>query len=194
MTIVEARVPTRAPGLELLGQQQDSGYQDAPSTVRRADGQSVQVTPLLYALLEVIDGGRDLDQLADALSQRTGKSVSAENVRVLIEEKLEPLGLVCGPDGAPPAERTPTPLLALKWKVVVTDPAITRRVTAPFAALFHKAIVQSGSGLGAFTTEQAARVTRAAAEVLGIEPRVEQFAGLLGPRGKRPARGENGET
>src|SRR3546814_9569913 len=40
--------------------------------------------------------------------------------------------------GAPPAERTPTPLLALKWKVVVTDPAITRRITAPFAALFHK--------------------------------------------------------
>ena len=141
MTIVEARVPTRAPGLELLGAQQDSGYQDAPSMVRRADGQSVQVTPLLYQLLEAIDGGRDLDQLADALGERTGKSVTAENVRVLIEEKLEPLGLVCGPDGAPPPERTPAPLLALKWKVVVTDPAITRRITSPFAALFHKAIV-----------------------------------------------------
>ena len=141
MTIVEARVPTRAPGLELLGAQQDSGYQDAPGTVRRADGQSVQVTPLLYQLLEAIDGGRDLDQLADVLAERTGKSVTTENVRVLIEDKLAPLGLVCGPDGAPPPERTPTPLLALKWKVVVTDPAITRRLTAPFAALFHKAIV-----------------------------------------------------
>ena len=141
MTLVEARVPTRAPGLELLGTQQDSGYQDAPCTVRRSDGQSVQVTPLLYQLLEAIDGGRDLDQLAEALAERSGKSVTAENVRVLIEEKLEPLGLVCGPDGAPPPERTATPLLALKWKVVVTDPAITRRITAPFAALFHKAIV-----------------------------------------------------
>ena len=141
MTIVEARVPTRAPGLELLGTQQDSGYQDAPCMVRRADGQSVQVTPLLYQLLEAIDGGRDLDQLADELGARTGKSVSAENVRVLIDEKLEPLGLVCGPDGAPPPERTPTPLLALKWKFVISDPAITRRITAPFAALFHKAIV-----------------------------------------------------
>ena len=141
MTLVEARVPTRAPGLELLGTQQDSGYQDAPATVRRADGQSVQVTPLLYQLLEAIDGGRDLDQLAEVLAERTGRSVTAENVRVLIEEKLEPLGLVCGPDGAAPPERTPTPLLALKWKVVVTDPAITRRITAPFAALFHRAIV-----------------------------------------------------
>ena len=109
--------------------------------VRRPDGQSVQVTPLLYQLLEAIDDERDLEQLAEALAERTGKSVSAENVRVLLEEKLEPLGLVCGPDGAPPPEKKATPLLALKWKVVITDPAITRRVTAPFAALFHRAVV-----------------------------------------------------
>ncbi|WP_405823575.1 carboxylesterase family protein [Streptomyces sp. NBC_00838] len=42
--------------------------------------------------------------------------------------------------------------------------------------LFRRAIVQSGSGLGAFTTEQAARVTRAAAKALGIEPRADAFA------------------
>ncbi|WP_030379965.1 MULTISPECIES: carboxylesterase/lipase family protein [unclassified Streptomyces] len=44
--------------------------------------------------------------------------------------------------------------------------------------LFHRAIVQSGSGLGAFTTEQAARVTRAAAEALGVEPHIDAFAEL----------------
>ncbi|WP_331767757.1 carboxylesterase family protein [Embleya sp. NBC_00896] len=50
-------------------------------------------------------------------------------------------------------------------------------LAAPEAAgLFRRAIVQSGSGLGAFTTEQAARVTRAAAEALGIEPQVDAFA------------------
>jgi para-nitrobenzyl esterase len=48
----------------------------------------------------------------------------------------------------------------------------------PASGLFRRAIVQSGSGLGAFTTEQAARVTRAAAEALGTEPRVELFAQL----------------
>ncbi|WP_275001438.1 carboxylesterase/lipase family protein [Promicromonospora iranensis] len=48
----------------------------------------------------------------------------------------------------------------------------------PASGLFRRAIVQSGSGLGAFTTEQAARVTRAAAEALGIAPEVEQFAQL----------------
>lgn len=44
--------------------------------------------------------------------------------------------------------------------------------------LFRRAIVQSGSGLGAFTPEQAARVTRQAADALGIEPRAEAFAGV----------------
>ncbi|CAK7284039.1 carboxylesterase/lipase family protein [Streptomyces misionensis] len=44
------------------------------------------------------------------------------------------------------------------------------------AGLVRRAIVQSGSGLGAFTTEQAARVTKAAAGALGIEPRVDAFA------------------
>ncbi|MGC9496255.1 carboxylesterase/lipase family protein [Streptomyces sp. WG7] len=48
--------------------------------------------------------------------------------------------------------------------------------TPEAAGLFRRAIVQSGSGLGAFTTEQAARVTRAAARVLGVEPHVDAFA------------------
>ncbi|MET0133392.1 MAG: carboxylesterase family protein, partial [Kibdelosporangium sp.] len=41
--------------------------------------------------------------------------------------------------------------------------------------LFHRAIVQSGNGLGAFSPEQAARVTHAAAVALGIEPTVAGF-------------------
>ncbi|CAL9640080.1 carboxylesterase family protein [Streptomyces sp. Tu 3180] len=54
--------------------------------------------------------------------------------------------------------------------------------TPEAAGLFRRAIVQSGSGLGAFTTEQAARVTRAATEILGIEPRVDAFAELSDER------------
>ncbi|WP_394427866.1 carboxylesterase/lipase family protein [Streptomyces sp. SGAir0957] len=50
------------------------------------------------------------------------------------------------------------------------------------AGLVRRAIVQSGSGLGAFTTEQAARVTRAAARALDIAPHVDAFAGLSDER------------
>ncbi|PJE94554.1 carboxylesterase [Streptomyces carminius] len=48
--------------------------------------------------------------------------------------------------------------------------------TREAAGLFRRAIVQSGSGLGAFTTEQAARVTAAAAGTLGVEPHADAFA------------------
>ncbi|MCT2593073.1 carboxylesterase family protein [Streptomyces sp. N2-109] len=50
--------------------------------------------------------------------------------------------------------------------------------TGPEGLPLRRAIMQSGSGLGAFTPEQAARVTRAAADALGVEPRADAFAQL----------------
>ncbi|GAA1253944.1 carboxylesterase family protein [Prauserella halophila] len=44
--------------------------------------------------------------------------------------------------------------------------------------LFRRTIVQSGSGTGAFTPEQARRVTAAAAVALGVEPTAEAFAAI----------------
>ncbi|MFE9568946.1 carboxylesterase/lipase family protein [Streptomyces sp. NPDC006692] len=48
--------------------------------------------------------------------------------------------------------------------------------TPEAGGLFRRAIVQSGSGTGAFTPEQAQRVTAAAAAALGVEPTAEAFA------------------
>ncbi|MGC4944044.1 carboxylesterase/lipase family protein [Kribbella sp. DT2] len=48
--------------------------------------------------------------------------------------------------------------------------------------LFQRAIVQSGSGTGAFTPEQANRVTQAAAEALGLEPTAAAFAEISDER------------
>ncbi|MFB8282790.1 carboxylesterase/lipase family protein [Nocardia colli] len=44
--------------------------------------------------------------------------------------------------------------------------------------LFRRAIIQSGNGTGAFTPEQAQRVTVAAAAALGIEPTAEAFSAI----------------
>ncbi|HVF76540.1 MAG TPA: hypothetical protein VM938_16000 [Acidimicrobiales bacterium] len=141
MAVVDARVPTRAPGVELLGALRDSGYTEARCVVRRADGQMIQVTSLLYCLMEAVDGRRDLVELADELSRQCGKDVAPEHVAFLLDNKLAPLGLLCDADGAPPPAGKPVPLLALRWKVVVTDPDTTRRLTAPFAPLFRRAVV-----------------------------------------------------
>jgi para-nitrobenzyl esterase len=52
-------------------------------------------------------------------------------------------------------------------------------IAAPEAAgLFHRAIMQSGSGTGAFTPQQAAVVREAAANALGIPPTLDAFATL----------------
>ena len=51
----------RADDIQLIGEMAGSGYRVPPSLVRRGDGQTVQLTPLLYALLESIDGERDVD-------------------------------------------------------------------------------------------------------------------------------------
>ncbi|GAB3712932.1 carboxylesterase family protein [Amycolatopsis oliviviridis] len=52
-------------------------------------------------------------------------------------------------------------------------------LAAPEAkGLFRRAIVQSGSGIGAFTPEQAGRVTAAVASALNVEPTAEAFGEL----------------
>src|SRR4051812_13997654 len=124
----------RVDGLELLGTVSGSGYKEGAALVRRADGQMVQLGPLMYALLEEIDGVRDHAALADAMSERLGRRLDEEHV-VRLGEKLAEQGLLTGSEhNAPPRLN---PLLALRWKVLVTDPAVTRRITAPFENLFR---------------------------------------------------------
>ena len=55
--------------------------------------------------------------------------------------KLRPLGLLQRPDGTAPVVAGPNPLLALRMKLAVSNPASTRRLTAPFAWLFRPWVV-----------------------------------------------------
>ena len=118
-----------------------SGYRAPPSLVRRADGQTLQLTKLLYVVLESIDGRRTYDEIAAAVTATIGRTLASDDARMLIDTKLRPLGLVCGPDGSQPDVRKANPLLALRFRLVVSNPAVTRRITAPFAFLFQPFIV-----------------------------------------------------
>src|SRR5205085_2176355 len=101
------------------GEYEASGYKQAPCLVRRADGQTIQLTPLLYATLEQIDGRRDPSEIATALHQRLDRPVSADNVRYLVDEKLRPAGLVKHPDGRDPEVKKANPLLALRLRMQI---------------------------------------------------------------------------
>src|SRR6478609_1371678 len=120
----------RAAGVELLGDVHGSGYERGAALVRRADGQMVQLGPLMYALLECVDGRRSLEQLSEAMCERLGRGCDVEQVRELAAQ-----GLLAGSEQNAPPRRNP--LLALRFKVLVTNPRATRLVTAPFTFLFH---------------------------------------------------------
>ena len=105
--------PRLAEGVELLGEYQDSGYSQPPSLVRRADGQVIQMSALLYQVTCRIDGSRDPAAIADLVSGDLGRSLTADQVRYLITAKLLPLGVVTA-EGAPAAPPKASPLLALR--------------------------------------------------------------------------------
>ncbi|MGN6252924.1 MAG: hypothetical protein ACTHNS_14030 [Marmoricola sp.] len=132
--------PARAEGVQLIGEMVGSGYREPPALARRRDGQTVQLTPLLYAVLVALDGARDPDDLAGVVSAATGRAVSADNVRTLVD-RLRPMGLVAAADGSSPPLHRSNPLLALRFRLAVTDPERTRRLTTPFATLFHPVVV-----------------------------------------------------
>src|SRR5579863_2611160 len=78
--------PAPAEGVELLGPVQGSGYREGVALVRRADGQTVQLGPLMYGLLSCMDGRRDRVELARVLSDHLGRRVGADHVARLTEK------------------------------------------------------------------------------------------------------------
>lgn len=85
--------PTLADGVDLVGILPGSGFDSTQFLVRRGP-QFVQVTELLFRTLEALDGRRTYDEIAAHLTETTAWSVTSEQARILVVEKLVPLGLV----------------------------------------------------------------------------------------------------
>ena len=134
-------VPVLADGVQLIGEISGSGYRTPPSLVRRADGQVIQLTRLLYLVLDTVDGRRTYADIAYEVSVSFGRLVSPENVAHLVGDTLRPMGLLQRADGSQPEVKKANPLLALRFRYVVTNPDVTRKVTAPFARLFNPLVV-----------------------------------------------------
>jgi putative peptide zinc metalloprotease protein len=112
--VADAAWPPRlAAGVELLGEYQGSGYAQPPSLVRRADGQVIQMSPLLYRVACHIDGARDATAIAGLVSAELSRVLTADQVRYLIAAKLQPLGVVADRETTAAAP-TASPLLALR--------------------------------------------------------------------------------
>ncbi|MFJ8200190.1 hypothetical protein [Streptomyces sp. NPDC096152] len=136
-------VPRLSAGLQLHGEYQGSGFTDPKYIARRGDGQVVQLSRLLYLVASSIDGVRDVETIAHRVSARFGREVSGENVRFLVEEKLEPLGVTV-PDGQE-GEEVDAPrsdlLLALKGHRVIFNERRTAKIARMFAWLHRPVVV-----------------------------------------------------
>jgi putative peptide zinc metalloprotease protein len=133
-----------APGTELLGEYQDSGFRTPKYLLSRADGQVMQLPLPLYRLAASLDG-RDAERIATDLSAELGQELTADQVSSLIEEHLRPVGVVApddeldGPDAAGPPVVS-DPLLALRYRVGVLPAAVSWRVAGLFRPFFLRPV------------------------------------------------------
>jgi putative peptide zinc metalloprotease protein len=139
--------PRLANGTELLGEYKDSGYSKPPSLIRRADGQVVQLSGLLYQVAQRMDGSQGPFTIAHKISSDLGRSLSPGQVCYLIVAKLAPLGILAGQGGqgsqAGPAGSAPTagPLLSLKARATLLPERAANAAGAFFRPLFHWPVI-----------------------------------------------------
>jgi putative peptide zinc metalloprotease protein len=151
MTIAEERAgtttdgaeppPSLADGVELIGEYEGSGFKEAPSLIRRSDGQVIQLPPLLYSVAAHADGARSYDDIAEVVSQEIQRGLDGEQVRFLADEKLRPLGVLTLPDGTSPQVAKPDPFLGLKLRMGVISERTSNALGVAFKPLFLAPIV-----------------------------------------------------
>lgn len=133
-------VPQLAPGVDLVGEYEGSGYREPHYIARRADGQVIQLSHLLFLTASHVDGRRGATEIAARVSDEFGKGVSGGNVETLLE-KLVPLGIVQPPDGRAAELVRADPMLALKFRTRVVPERLVRFLTFVFQPLFWPPVV-----------------------------------------------------
>jgi putative peptide zinc metalloprotease protein len=106
----------------------------------------IQLAPLLYLVAECVDGKRTYAQIAERVTEASGRGVGAEDVQYLVAEKLRPLGVVAGADGQSPELRKADPLLALKFRVALIPESVVHAVTSLFYPFFFPPVIAGAIG------------------------------------------------
>lgn len=136
-TAVEvAECPALAPGVQLVGEMQGTGFNDRQWLIQRS-GQFIQLTELLYRVIEQANGERTTEEIATEVTATTEWLVNADNVRQIIQTKLIPLGLIAtdspGPSHAATAKEHSRSPLALNLRMKVIGP----RAIDPFTRVLR---------------------------------------------------------
>jgi putative peptide zinc metalloprotease protein len=132
-------------GIELMGEREGYGFKEPVYLARRADGQFLRLSRLLHLVAAEADGQKDYGQIALRVSSEFGRTVSADNVRFLVEERLRPLGVLAATDGKgsdqPAKLPRAKPVLALTWRVPILPAGAARALARVFGPLFFAPVV-----------------------------------------------------
>lgn len=139
----EGRVPRLAEGTELIGEYQGSGFREPKFILRRADGQIIQVPHLLYLVAGSLDGKRDVAQVATRVSAEVGRTLGAEQVSYLLDQRLRPVGVLAADDGGSggTAKPRPDPLLSLRFRVAVVPERTAWVIAGIFQSFFLRPVM-----------------------------------------------------
>jgi putative peptide zinc metalloprotease protein len=134
-------VPRRAAGVTPVGPLQDGGFVEPQWLVRRHE-RFVQVSELLYRVVELANGVRTFDDIARELTATTEWEVAAGDVALIVQRRLAPLGLVEDPtgDAIQPRRAAPSPLLVAA-RVRVLGPAAIDRVARTLQHLYRPPVL-----------------------------------------------------
>src|SRR5215218_4490136 len=136
-----APMPSLAQGTELVGEYKGAGFKEPVFPVRRADGQMIQLSRLLYLVAAEADGQKDFGQIALRVSTEFGHTVSADNIRYLVENKLQPLGVIAANEGPSTKLMRAKPVLALKFRVPILPGGAIQALAVVFRPLFLAPVV-----------------------------------------------------
>ncbi len=138
---MDPNIPRLAEGIDLIGEYEGSGFKETPYLARRADGQVLQLTQLLYFVAKEVDGERDFARIAEKVTEEFGRTVSAENIKFLVENKLRPIGVLAAADGTSPKLKKSDPMLALNFRTGLVPERAVLAVTSLFYPLFWPPVV-----------------------------------------------------
>lgn len=124
----------RAPGVDLLGPYQGSGWTEPHYLVRRGDGQFAKLSGLLYRLLEETETPRAARDLHAVL----GGEIEIDDVEQMLGTQLAPVGMVTRADGTAAVPMpTAEPIIALGLRGTVMPARLVQALARPLAHLFH---------------------------------------------------------
>jgi putative peptide zinc metalloprotease protein len=133
--------PRLAEGVQLIGEYEGSGFKEAPSMIRRPDGQIIQLPDLLYRLAAKADGEHTYRQMADELGADIKRRLDPGDVHFLVDEKLRPLGILAAADGSSPQSEQVDPFLAFRFRIGVVSEKTSNILGGLFKPLFLPPVV-----------------------------------------------------